>query len=35
MAKIANFFGLNIVPVEMISFNAEVNENGIKLKCGG
>ena len=32
MAKIANFFGLNIVPVEMISFNAEVNENGIKLK---
>jgi hypothetical protein len=32
MAKIAGFFGLNIVPVELISFNAEVNENGIKLK---
>jgi hypothetical protein len=32
MAKIANFFGLNIVPVELISFNAEINETGVKLK---
>jgi len=31
MAKIVEFFGLYIVPVEFISFNAEVDENKIKL----
>ena len=32
MAKIIDFFGLTVVPVELISFNAEVDVNGIKLK---
>ena len=32
MAKIIEYFGLNFVPVELVSFNAEVDENRIKLK---
>ncbi len=32
MAQIVDFFGLNPIPVELASFNAEVNENGITLK---
>ena len=32
MAEIIDFFGLNVVPVELISFNAEVDVNGIKLQ---
>jgi hypothetical protein len=32
MAKIIEFFGLNFVPVELVSFNADVDENRIKLK---
>ncbi|RKY99822.1 MAG: hypothetical protein DRQ13_01580 [Ignavibacteriae bacterium] len=32
MTKITDFFSLSIIPVELISFNAEVDENGIVLK---
>jgi hypothetical protein len=32
MAKIIDFFGLVVIPVEFVSFNAEVDENGITLK---
>ena len=32
MAEIIDFFGLNPIPVELTSFNADVNENGITLK---
>ena len=32
MAEIIDFFGLTVVPVELISFNAEVDVNGIKLQ---
>ncbi len=32
MAKIIDFFGLAVIPVEFVSFGAEVNENGITLK---
>jgi len=31
MAQMLDFFGLNIVPVELISFKAEVDENRVKL----
>ncbi len=32
MAKIIDFFGLNPIPVELTSFDADVDENGITLK---
>ncbi len=32
MAGIIEFFGLNPIPVELTSFNADVDENGITLK---
>ena len=32
MAEIIDFFGLNPIPVELVSFNANVDENGINLK---
>lgn len=31
MAKIIDFFGLAIIPVELVSFDAQVDENGITL----
>ncbi len=32
MAEIIDFFGLNPIPVELVSFNADADENGITLK---
>ena len=32
MAEIIDFFGLNPIPVELTSFDADVDENGITLK---
>ncbi len=32
MSKVIDFFGLNPIPVELASFNAEIDENGITLK---
>jgi hypothetical protein len=32
MAEIIDFFGLSPIPVELVSFNAETDENGITLK---